>query len=169
MGAGTKISWTDFTFNLWVGCTEVGPGCDNCYARELAERRGWAKWGDGMERHFFKTTTVQVLKLNRKASLTGERKKVFCESLGDIFDNKVEQTHRDELWKLIEQCSALDWQLLTKRIGNAKAMLPTTWLRDGLPSRIWLGSRSWTRKRRTGTFQSCSRYLRGFGGSASSR
>jgi protein gp37 len=139
MGADTKIPWTDYTANFWGGCAEVSPGCDNCYARELAARRRWAEWGAGKERHFFKGAAANVLAFNRKAERTGERKKVFCMSLGDIFDNEVEQVRRDDIWKLVEQCTALDWQLLTKRIGNAKTMLPTEWLRDGLPSNVWLG------------------------------
>lgn len=139
MGADTKISWTDFTYNPWVGCTEVSPGCDNCYARELAERRGWAKWGAQEPRHLFKSTTARLLKLNRKAESTSERKKVFCMSLGDILDNEVDQSQRDELWNLIEQCNALDWQLLTKRIGNAEKMFPERWLRNELPAHVWLG------------------------------
>lgn len=31
----TKIEWADHTFNPWIGCTKVGPGCDNCYADAL--------------------------------------------------------------------------------------------------------------------------------------
>jgi len=30
MGDNTKIEWADKTFNPWIGCTKVGPGCDNC-------------------------------------------------------------------------------------------------------------------------------------------
>jgi hypothetical protein len=28
----TKIEWTDATFNPWIGCQHVSPGCDLCYA-----------------------------------------------------------------------------------------------------------------------------------------
>lgn len=27
MSANTKIEWADHTFNPWIGCTKVGPGC----------------------------------------------------------------------------------------------------------------------------------------------
>jgi len=33
----TGISWARSTFNCWIGCTKVGPGCDHCYAEALAE------------------------------------------------------------------------------------------------------------------------------------
>lgn len=32
MSEKSKIEWADHTFNLWVGCTKVSPGCDHCYA-----------------------------------------------------------------------------------------------------------------------------------------
>lgn len=41
----TKIEWTDSTFNPWVGCTKVSPGCDHCYAESWSKRSGQVKWG----------------------------------------------------------------------------------------------------------------------------
>lgn len=32
MARETEISWTDATFNPWVGCTKVSPGCAHCYS-----------------------------------------------------------------------------------------------------------------------------------------
>lgn len=32
MGANSGIQWTHHTFNPWVGCTKVSPGCTHCYA-----------------------------------------------------------------------------------------------------------------------------------------
>ena len=29
MGDITTISWTNATYNPWLGCQKVGPGCDN--------------------------------------------------------------------------------------------------------------------------------------------
>jgi hypothetical protein len=31
MSANSKIEWTDHTFNPWIGCTKVSPGCAHCY------------------------------------------------------------------------------------------------------------------------------------------
>lgn len=48
MGADTKIQWTDHTFNPWIGCTRVSPGCDHCYAEHLMDLRlGRVQWGPG--------------------------------------------------------------------------------------------------------------------------
>ena len=48
MGENSGISWTDHTFNPWMGCTKVSPACANCYAeRDWDKRYGKVKWGDG--------------------------------------------------------------------------------------------------------------------------
>ncbi len=42
MGETTNIEWCDSTANLWIGCTKVSPGCDNCYAeRDWDLRKAW--------------------------------------------------------------------------------------------------------------------------------
>ena len=53
MAEQTGIAWTRSTFNPWIGCTEVSPGCDGCYARELDKRHrygGATHWGAGVPR-----------------------------------------------------------------------------------------------------------------------
>lgn len=50
MGVKTGIAWTDSTFNYWIGCTKVGPGCDHCYAENVGKRLG-VQWGRGLDRH----------------------------------------------------------------------------------------------------------------------
>ncbi len=39
MADGTKIEWTDATWNPITGCSVVSPGCTNCYAMRLAGTR----------------------------------------------------------------------------------------------------------------------------------
>ena len=52
----TAISWTDATFNPWIGCTKVSPGCDSCYAwRREDQRLHRVKWGAGQPRQRTKT------------------------------------------------------------------------------------------------------------------
>ena len=71
---------------------------------------------------------------------SGKRMKVFCSSMADVFDNEIDQSVRDRLWRLIKDTPWLDWQLLTKRIGNVPAMIPQRWrFRDGCPQNVWLG------------------------------
>lgn len=56
MAENSKIEWTDHTFNPWIGCTKVSPGCTNCYAATdtFARRErshGRELWGPRAERH----------------------------------------------------------------------------------------------------------------------
>lgn len=54
------------------------------------------------------------------------RRRVFCASLADVFDNEVPRQWRIDLFRLILDTPNLDWLLLTKRIGNAAKMLQDT-------------------------------------------
>lgn len=123
----SNISWTDATFNPWIGCTRVSPACDHCYAARDNERRQWvAGWGAGVPRRRTKSWG-DPLRWNRKAAISGRPLRVFCASLADVFDNEVEQAWRDDLWQLLRETPNLRWILLTKRIGNAVKMLPSDW------------------------------------------
>ena len=51
MGKNSKIEWTDHTFNPWIGCQHVSPGCDHCYAEVMMDHRyGRVEWGPHGER-----------------------------------------------------------------------------------------------------------------------
>jgi len=145
MGKFTGISWAHHTFNPWVGCTKVGPGCDHCYA-EAQDARYAPKgvtiaphWGPGApRRRTVANNWAQPLKWNREAQREGIRYRVFCASLADVFDNEVDPAWRADLFELIRQTPNLDWMLLTKRIGNVAKMLPADW-GSGWPN-VWLGA-----------------------------
>jgi protein gp37 len=127
MGEVSAISWTDATFNPWIGCTRVSPACELCYAARDNQRRHWVLgWGSGIPRRRTKTW-LNPIRWNRKAGVTGYRPRVFCASLADVFDNEVPDEWRRDLWQLIRETPLLRWMLLTKRIGNAAKMLPPDW------------------------------------------
>lgn len=121
----TKIEWAHHTFNPWIGCTKVGPGCDNCYAEaDFDKRRHVVSWGPNNPRkRTAPSTWAQPLRWNKMAEAEGTRYRVFCASLADVFDNEVPVQWRIALMGLILQTPNLDWLLLTKRIGNAAEML----------------------------------------------
>ena len=158
MGEVTGIAWTDHTFNGWVGCQKVSPGCDHCYAEAMMDHRyGKVKWGPHGKR---KRTSEANWKLpyrwERQAVKAKERRRVFTASLADVFDNKAPEGAREDLFKMIRQTPTLDWQLLTKRPENIAKMLPPDW-GDGYDN-VWLGTtaedqehydRRWSVLRRT--------------------
>ena len=136
----TKISWTDHTFNPWIGCAKVSEGCRNCYAIPLAKRMGWAKWGVRASRYITsKSYWEKPRAWNRKAAKTGKRIRVFVASLADVFDGHPDLIDaRKRLWTLIRETPNLDWLLLTKRPENILGMLPPDW-GDGYDN-VWLGT-----------------------------
>lgn len=185
MGDNTAIEWTDSTWNPWIGCTKVGPGCDHCYAEALMDTRHHrAQWGAGQPRvrtsadnwkaplawnarPFFECldcsarfappvrgegfiTCPSCGKLGGRkaydeadgARVKQVRRRVFCASLADVFDNEVDPAWRRDLFDLIELTPNLDWLLLTKRIGNVAGMVTKAKSGDWLAARpnVWLGA-----------------------------
>ncbi|MBN8740683.1 MAG: hypothetical protein BGP24_14865 [Lysobacterales bacterium 69-70] len=127
MSDNTKIEWCDATFNPWMGCTKISPGCDNCYAAVLGRRFG-VKWGAGAPRFEFDDKHWDLPRAwNRRAERKGRTMRVFCASMADVFDADVPQAWRDRLFALIRETPHLTWLLLTKRIGNVERMLPADW------------------------------------------
>lgn len=130
MAEDSGISWTDNTFNPWIGCTKVSPACDNCYAEAFDNRFGGHRWGPHADRT---RTSVQnwnkVKRWQRKARENGVRQIVFCASLADVFDNhrSIQQEWRDDLWQLVRETPDLIWMLLTKRPQNIERYLPDDW------------------------------------------
>jgi protein gp37 len=163
----THIQWADHTFNPWIGCTKVAPGCAHCYAEaDMDKRRHRVKWGPNGTRS--RTTDDywrQPLKWEKAAAFhnaefLGREKypRVFCGSLNDwaedwdgpIVDAKGRQLFhhpehvgayqskdvgeppvtmddlRRDLFSLIDKTPNLTWLLLTKRISDAKYMIPVT-------------------------------------------
>lgn len=141
MAETSNIAWTDSTFNPVIGCTKVSPGCDNCYAEELMDKRyGRVEWGPHGDRVRTKTWGDPIRWNDRHNDFFkyhGRRRRVFCASLADVFDNQWDVKVREDLWSLIRKCTNLDWQLLTKRPQNFKKMLPPDWGDGWL--HVWLG------------------------------
>jgi protein gp37 len=137
MAESTKIEWCDSTFNPWIGCTKVSVGekgaCESCYAEVATPARAMGiQWGPGKPRHRTSPSTWALpARWERNADAFhaehGRRQRVFCASLADVFDNEVDPQWRVDLFDLIRATPSLEWLLLTKRIGNAKAMLPPDW------------------------------------------
>ncbi len=179
MSENSKIEWTDSTFNPWIGCTKVSPACDHCYAENLMDNRMHkVHWGKGQPRKRTSAKNwklplqwnaepyYQCMGCGRRGTeaelyqtdesicdcfrlMEKTRRRVFCASLADVFDNEVDPQWRVDLFHLIEQTPNLDWLLLTKRIGNAEKMIADArlalvgsnrhFVTDVLPN-VWIGA-----------------------------
>lgn len=121
----------------------MSPACDNCYARVLAGRFGTG-WGESARRKFFGEKHWQEpLRWQRAAKNAGVRRRVFCASMGDVFerlprghpDRETMAAARSRLWSLIMATPDLDWLLLTKRPQLIAAPLRG----HRVPGNVWLG------------------------------
>lgn len=176
MAERSAIEWTDSTFNPWTGCTKVSPACEHCYAESWSKRAGEkvGKWGPGAPRvrttpanwrkpvawnakPFFECAACgwrgDDMSMHPKGhsdiAVFPTRRRVFCASLADVFDNEVPPEWRADLFELIGKTPNLDWLLLTKRIGNAAAMVKAALARLQLGGydlkpwpwpNVWLGA-----------------------------
>lgn len=139
MAENSAIEWTHHTFNPWIGCTKISPACDHCYAEAWDARFKGNRWGPRSDRTLTKTWR-SPLKWDRIAEQKGERYRVFCASLADVFDNhhSIKDDWRRELWFLVKQTPNLDWLMLTKRPQNILRFLPNDW-GEGYEN-VWLGT-----------------------------
>lgn len=141
MGATTEIAWCDATFNPWWGCTKVSKGCDLCYASTLSTRYGHNVWGPDAPRRFFADKHwAEPLRWDADAAKAGTRRRVFCGSMCDWAEGRHDQAEaRARLFALIEATPHLDWQLLTKRPGAIRHLVPPAWL-EAPPANVWYGT-----------------------------
>jgi protein gp37 len=147
MGSKTGISWTDSTWSCVRGCSRVSPGCEHCYAEQIAGRfsNEGAAWHGFAERKLVTLGKKQHLegRWTRKVELvpsaltiplkwrTGRR--IFVNSTSDTFHEKLSNEDIAAIFGVMAACPQHRFQVLTKR---AKRMYEWfEWLRlDGAGS-----------------------------------
>lgn len=144
MGKDTKIEWCHHSWNPWWGCVKVSAGCEHCYAESFSKRTGHNIWGPAKttaRRLFGERHWTEPLKWNEKTVETGERHRVFCASMADVFEDHPQLVaERQRLFELIDRTPHLDWLLLTKRPENIQRLCPFGWYDDQFSwPNVWLG------------------------------
>jgi len=89
----TRIEWTNETWNVITGCTPISPGCQNCYARRMANRlRG--RHGYPADDPFRVTLHPERL---RQPLHWREPRMIFVCSMSDLFHSevKIERLRKD--------------------------------------------------------------------------
>lgn len=131
MSDGSKIEWTDATWNPVTGCDRVSPGCDNCYALVGAKR--WKAMGnpryqtDGDPRTSGPGFGVALHhdKLDDPLRWTKPRR-VFVNSTSDLFHPRVPDGFIGSVFRTMALAPQHQFQVLTKRPRRMRALL-TEW------------------------------------------
>lgn len=124
--AKSNITWTDYTWNPWVGCHKCSAGCKFCYMYRLMIR--WGKDPNTVSRTT-RTTFRKPLKIK-------EPSKIFLCSWSDFFIEEADEW-RSEVWQIIKETPWHTYQILTKRPERILQSLPDDW-GDGYRN-VWLG------------------------------
>ena len=137
MSDGTKIEWTDATWNPITGCSVVSPGCTNCYAMRLAgtrlrhhpTRAGLTRdskagpvWTG--EVRFNEAALDQPLRWRRS-------RMIFVCAHGDLFAEGVPDAWIDRIFAVMALCPQHIFQVLTKRPERMRdyvSLMSTRWV-----------------------------------------
>lgn len=121
MSDGTKIEWTDASWNVINGCTVVSPGCTNCYAMRLAgtrlkhidSRKGLTQdskagpvWTGEVRLH--EPALTDPLRWKRP-------RRIFVCAHGDLFHEAVPDEWIDRVFAVMALAPQHTFQVLTKR------------------------------------------------------
>lgn len=145
----TGISWTNHTWNPFVGCSVHTAGCTNCYAMEQAGR---IEHKLGTSSSYIGTTKLAG---NGKTVWTGvvnhgtkaARRKplgikvpsmIFVNSMSDFFHENAKDEWRDEALDVMAQADWHYFQILTKRPENIAPYLARSG-RTGFGPNVWVG------------------------------
>ena len=127
----TKIRWTKHSWNPVTGCTQVSPGCDNCYALRIAEgRRGTPAFPVGFD--------IQLRPHKIREPFTWKQPaRIFVNSMSDLFHRDIPDDYLRQVWSTMLEAHWHTYQILTKRAHRmahkiAELQLPTA-------PHIWLG------------------------------
>ncbi|MFI5973587.1 DUF5131 family protein [Streptomyces sp. NPDC051452] len=92
----TKIEWADRVWNPVTGCTKVSPGCDNCYAENIAHRFAGSKaFPDGFKVTLHDDRLDQPYRWKKPG-------RVFVNSMSDLFHDSVPDQFITRIFDVME-------------------------------------------------------------------
>jgi protein gp37 len=144
MGAGSRIEWTQATWNPTTGCTRASSGCDHCYAARMTRRlelmgcaayQGLTSVNRRGDRHFNGVLRCHDDRLDIPRKWRDPRL-VFVNSMSDLFHPRVPLEFVQRVFAVMNECSRHTFQVLTKRPEIAAEFAAhLKWSNN-----IWLGS-----------------------------
>lgn len=140
MSDGTKIEWTDASWNPLRGCSRVSEGCRNCYAETVAGRFS----GPGMPYEGLITKTSKGPTWNGEINLVPEKlaeplrwtkpRMIFVNSMSDLFHENVPEKYIQKVFAVMAAAKKHTFQILTKRPEKMLKILASKdlrWIVDG--------------------------------------
>ena len=132
MAQTSKIEWTETTWNPVTGCQKISPGCKHCYAERMAKRllaMGQPRYANGFE----VTLQDDIVDLPLKWK---KPKIVFVNSMSDLFHQKVPDAFIQRCFRVMNQASQHQFQVLTKRPERVVQLSQSlNWTEN-----IWMGT-----------------------------
>jgi protein gp37 len=123
----SNIEWTESTWNPTVGCTEVSPGCDHCYAKRMTQR-----FPHTYPNGFDLTLRPGALDLPRRWRTP---RRIFVNSMSDLFHADVPEAFIAQVFEVMAACPQHTFQVLTKRAERLARLAP----RLPWPAHVWMG------------------------------
>jgi protein gp37 len=113
----TTIEWTDRTWNPVTGCTKVSPGCDHCYAENIARRFAGSKaFPNGFDVTLHEDRVDQPYRWKKPA-------RVFVNSMSDLFHQDVPDLFITRVFEVMEANPQHTFQVLTKRHARMRSFV----------------------------------------------
>jgi protein gp37 len=136
MSDGSKIEWTDATWNPTSGCSKVSPGCARCYAERFSERFRDVPghpFEQGFDLRFFPERLELPLSWRRP-------RRVFVNSMSDLFHEEIPDDFVASVFDTMERADWHQFQVLTKRSERLRDFVNRRYPgRKRAPKHIWLG------------------------------
>jgi protein gp37 len=144
----SKISWTKDTWNVFTGCEEVSPGCDNCYAKMFTQMPRLQKFPQYQAvKAWDGTVYFAESQLRKPFKMAGEQK--LFPSMSDPHQNNVILSELDQMYAVMALCPQHIFQILTKRPHQRKLYLENLtadrlfeatklfWIKETIPKRVY--------------------------------
>ena len=132
MAQNSRIGWTTATWNPSTGCTQVSPGCDNCYAKRIAEDPRMSKGFPKQFNMHMKWKKILEPMSWKKPSL------IFVNSMSDLFHKEITDDFLIQVWDVMLEANWHIYQILTKRPHRMAYKVKQLNLQT--PDNIWLGT-----------------------------
>lgn len=159
MGDKTGIAWTQATWNPTIGCNQVSPGCEHCYAKTLVDTR-MSKMTTGPYAGM-KFEDLKMLPERLDQPLRWRRPRlIFTNSMSDLFHVDVNDTFLGAVFAIMAEADWHTFQVLTKRAERMPRFvkgwhadndgwpnpLPNVWLGVSIESNAYAWRAGWLRQ-----------------------